>query len=269
MSEAHAYNVQNLVSLVQIFFSCTLHQLCNLINRRNVVKKPSENFNVCDAFFRLTLQCHMAALKLFELDSRTSLPPPELQHEQVSKSSVQESNLILRKYSHALVDLQLHMNSSEALVVIDDKINAYAIELLTLGLLYVEFTDAIREADGNQIYNCWKFMFPLFRASGRTNYACGLGANKTPKAITRIGKCVGILTSAAKNYDEETEVNEVTTGHSLPQDQTDVVKELIAHSVFSPIPGRYHSSFPSLDCSLFSKVSYDQLIKWMQDHIPT
>lgn len=84
--------------------------------------------------------------------------------------------MILKAYSYVVVqaftNLQLHMDSSHELVVYDDnRISGYAIELLTLALLYLEFKDSIREADMNQIYNCWKFMFLLFRASGKTNYA--------------------------------------------------------------------------------------------------
>ena len=35
---------------------------------------------------------------------------------------------------------------------------------------------------------------------------CGLGANKTPAATQRIGKCIGILKAVSDNYDEQTEV---------------------------------------------------------------
>ena len=33
------------------------NQLCNLINCRNVVKTPKDDFHACDDFFRLVLQC--------------------------------------------------------------------------------------------------------------------------------------------------------------------------------------------------------------------
>ena len=64
----------------------------------------------------------------------------------------------------------------------------------------------------------------------------GLGANKTPKTIVMIGKCLGILTSVVQNYDEQTTVNEVASGHSVAKDHKDrhtVVKELLTHAIFS------------------------------------
>ena len=36
----------------------------------------------------------------------------------------------------------------------------------------MEFADAIREGDGRRVLRCWKYMVPIFSASGNTNYAC-------------------------------------------------------------------------------------------------
>ena len=49
-----------------------------------------------------------------------------------------------------------------------DGINAYACETLSLGLLFQEFKDAVREGDGNRVIRVWKY---LFKASGRANYS--------------------------------------------------------------------------------------------------
>ena len=35
----------------------------------------------------------------------------------------------------------------------------------------MEFMDAMREGDGERIIRCWKFLLPLFKSSGRTNYS--------------------------------------------------------------------------------------------------
>ena len=202
----------------------------------------------------------------------------------------------------------------------------YAIELLTLGLLYVEYTDAIKEGDGQRVHRCWKFMFPLFKISGRKNYTieaftmlfshafllssrqaeqllwcrfinttgrpgrnipmdlhmehlnrvckdaiCSLGANKTQMAIKRIGKCISVLKAVADNFDEQTRVNENKGYHtvaSADRDRHMIINELLTHSIFSPLPGRCHSSFKNMDSSIFSEVSYDLMIQWMNEHIP-
>ncbi len=125
-----------------------------------------------------------------------------------------------------------------------DQVKLYASEVLTLGLLYFEFCDAIREGDGTRIIRCYRYFLLMLKHSHKTNYSnevllmlyqiefaltprqvqqlmwsrtinyvslpghnvpcdlhlehlnrlCkdlikGLGANKTEKSITRIGKC--------------------------------------------------------------------------------
>ena len=52
-----------------------------------------------------------------------------------------------------------------------DGVKAYACEILNLGLLLMEFIDAIRQGDGHRICRCWRYMMLLFKANGRTNYS--------------------------------------------------------------------------------------------------
>ena len=47
---------------------------------------------------------------------------------------------------------------------------SYACETLSLGLIYLEFQDAIREGDGSRVLQVWKFLL-LFKASKLKNYA--------------------------------------------------------------------------------------------------
>ena len=49
-----------------------------------------------------------------------------------------------------------------------DNVNAYS---FSLGLLFMEFKDAIREGDGDHVLLVWKYLFLLFKASGRRNYS--------------------------------------------------------------------------------------------------
>ena len=36
----------------------------------------------------------------------------------------------------------------------------------------MEFSDAIREGDGERVLRCWRYLLPIFKASGCKNYAC-------------------------------------------------------------------------------------------------
>ena len=53
-----------------------------------------------------------------------------------------------------------------------DDVFRYACELLTLGLICNEYSDAIKEGDGKRVFRCFKYMLPLFKASNRVNYSC-------------------------------------------------------------------------------------------------
>lgn len=51
-----------------------------------------------------------------------------------------------------------------------DLISAYSRNLLSLGMLFLEFNDGIREGDGERIIRCWRYFLPLFKLDKRTNY---------------------------------------------------------------------------------------------------
>ncbi len=52
-----------------------------------------------------------------------------------------------------------------------DHVKEYASEVLSIGLLLMEFIDAIREGDGLRNIRCWRFFLPIFKATNRTNYS--------------------------------------------------------------------------------------------------
>ena len=66
------------------------------------------------------------------------------------------------------VDLSVTFSADEA---VTDGVYAYASEVLSLGLLYFEFRDAIKEGDGERVLRVWKYLLLLFKASRRTNYS--------------------------------------------------------------------------------------------------
>ena len=52
-----------------------------------------------------------------------------------------------------------------------DGIELYARSVLSLGLFYWEYSDSIREGDGERLLRCWRYMLPIFTNAGRRNYA--------------------------------------------------------------------------------------------------
>ena len=52
-----------------------------------------------------------------------------------------------------------------------DKVLGYVQQLLSLGSMYLEFADAVKEGDGKRIIRCWRYLMVIFRAANRKNYA--------------------------------------------------------------------------------------------------
>jgi L1 cell adhesion molecule like protein len=52
-----------------------------------------------------------------------------------------------------------------------DGIEVYARDVLSLGVFYWEYSDSIREGDGERLLCCWRYMLPIFVNTGRRNYS--------------------------------------------------------------------------------------------------
>ena len=52
-----------------------------------------------------------------------------------------------------------------------NRVSMHAQEVLTLGLLWHNFHDSIKEGDGDRMLRCWKFNFLAFKAAKRKNYS--------------------------------------------------------------------------------------------------
>ena len=353
----------------------TLYQIRNLIQRRNVGKKPKKDFNAHDSFFNLVTTSHIlaAAIEILGMDNLDdtpcellvpkdihTLPKPDrraifdhichvIVHSYVDlhhsvEVRVQESVIDSSKSEDSCIESEkdtrqdeeedeedeadesdgeededkddseededeegegecpaTSANSNKGDCSQEDNIQAYAKEVMTLGLLYAEFSDGIREGDGIRVTRCWKFLMLIFKAAQRKNYSCeafallaqmnfilsprlsqqlkwsrfintrggkghnipcdlhmehlnrvlkdgikGLGANKTEKAITRLGKCISSFDQILSNFDESLKVHHSADFHtvaSLEKDITLVVNELTKRvQPFSFSKGRSHKS---------------------------
>jgi L1 cell adhesion molecule like protein len=52
-----------------------------------------------------------------------------------------------------------------------DGIEVYPKDVLSTGLFYWEYSDSIREGDGDRLLRCWRYMLPIFMNTGRKNYS--------------------------------------------------------------------------------------------------
>ena len=74
-----------------------------------------------------------------------------------------------------------------------------------------------------------------------------LGANKTEKAIARVGRALGTIAPVLRQFDEENAVTAPSGAHqraSTEKDRNAIVGELVHSKIFDTVPGRKHSTFP-------------------------
>ena len=296
----------------------TLYQLQILINRRNVTKDVKKDMNACEDFLELVTSSHVIAAALHSVgvsnasDFMTNLSSSTLpSDQQAALDSLVKS--ICRKF----INISYPYRADDG----SDHVLKYATEVMSLGLLYLEFKDAVREGDGPRVLRCWKFFFLLFRGTGHKNYCieallllasyyyilpsryaaqmlwgrfvnvhgktgCNisadlhmehlnrlckdaishLGANKTPSAISKVGKALGPLSEIITNFDAMTGTV-ATTAHTRRSEQEDLSKlvtELVQNGNFHMQPGRFHQNFKSMKSNqIISCVNINKFRDWM------
>ena len=161
--------------------------LRNVINRRNVVKKPIDNFNACDDFFMTVVISHIlvVAIKYLKLKSLSEIPSDDvipdtenlwMQPKEVRKDVIEStSQKIVEKYvsfkfcdpesseeSECASDNEVEgsMAGSRTSIEDDDPVKGYGRQLLSVGLFYWEYSDSIKEGDGERLLRCWRTCCP-------------------------------------------------------------------------------------------------------------
>ena len=89
--------------------------------------------------------------------------------------TVTEKNKRTHDFAEKMVGhtVNLHLLDEESLGTAIGDLD-YSREVLTLSLLYAEYHDATTEADGLHLLWCWKFLLPVFKASGHKNYSLAI-----------------------------------------------------------------------------------------------
>lgn len=153
----------------------TLYQLRNLIGRTNVTKKPIESFDASEDFFILVIEAHIVAatMKLLEMETLNDTPSKQYapQGDFTWTQPIEERKLILEQITTAIVSSFLSVNfNNPSAPSHSDKIYLYSSQLLTLGSVYLELRDAIKEGDGLRVLRCYRYLLPMFVSSSRKNY---------------------------------------------------------------------------------------------------
>ena len=151
----------------------TLYQLRNVIKRTNVVKTPIDGFDACEDFFVLVIHSHIVAAAMEQLgistvdDYPTKLPNAET----IWTKKNYEREKILCKIVSNILDTFTSISYNISAPIDEDKVFGYAKQILTIGCLYLELQDSIKEGDGLRLLRCYRYLLPIFTSSGRRNYA--------------------------------------------------------------------------------------------------
>ena len=134
----------------------TLYQLKNLVHRSSVGADPSKNMKAFEDFFSVVLSAHIIVAA--ELVS--------------SDASLDTCTEVAKKIISKFIKINIPaLGSNDGHQANTSTANLYTTDLITLGLLWHGFHDAIREGNGDRILLYWKFLLPIFKEENHHNYA--------------------------------------------------------------------------------------------------
>ena len=145
------------------------------MNKRNVVNDPSKNMNACEDFFVSVVEAHILAVTMsyFNMSSLEDNPVSILFANDCHKLEFTKRHTIpfleIGNIINEFVDISFDNSTSRP--EDNDKVVSYACDILSLGLLYIEFVDGIRQGNGDRIMRCWKYFLLYFKSSNHTNYS--------------------------------------------------------------------------------------------------
>jgi len=134
----------------------TLYQLRNLINRTAIKSDPSKNMKATEDFLTVVLHGYIVA-------GATKLMEDEL-------SRVFTCRDVAKRLVRKWIKITLSSSSTETPAP-NGTDYSYALDIMSLGLLWHGFHDAVREGDGDRIIRYWRFLMPVFKLTGCRNYA--------------------------------------------------------------------------------------------------
>lgn len=97
----------------------------------------------------------------------------------------------------------------------------------------------------------------------------GLGANKSEKAIKRVAKAIGVLSTSTESYDSEVGLVQPSGKHSdksVQRDLNKIIQQLQDCEAFNPHSKAHHASFTHLHGNLVRTLDKSTVKEWMVQH---
>lgn len=141
--------------------------------RRSVTAKIKSDPTACEEFFLIVLEAHIlsAAMNFYQLDSLDGTPKASQFQSQFLSATPNERRKIFLSSVKELISSHTHRLAIDKSINDKDGVLCYGKELLSLGMLYLELLDAIREGDGFRILRCWRYLLLVFKATNKRKYA--------------------------------------------------------------------------------------------------
>ena len=125
----------------------------NLIHRTSVPSDPEDDMNAAEDFMHIILESYIVA----------------------AAKEVMSMNLgldgTLQQLAETVVSKFVRILPSNMPPSSSDQVFTYSCEVLSLGLLWLNYLDATREGDGGRVLALWKFLLIVFKKTGHKNYA--------------------------------------------------------------------------------------------------
>ena len=83
---------------------------------------------------------------------------------------LRSGSILVALLKEHLIDKLVFLSWPSTISKSSDHIKSYASEIISLGLFYKEYLDAVCEGDGICILQCWHYMMLIFKASNKVKY---------------------------------------------------------------------------------------------------
>ena len=137
----------------------TLYHLRNALHRTAVPVHPADNMKAAEDFLLVVLHSYIVAAAKAVQSNFDAVDVKALSKE-IVKSFV---NITISSRQQSTSATRNSKKKSSA--VATDRICLYSMEVLTLGLLWHNFHNSIKEGDGDRIVRNWKFNLIAFKAA--------------------------------------------------------------------------------------------------------
>jgi len=134
--------------------------------RRTNVFLPKARFDESEDFFVLVIECYVLVAVMRKLGMKCLQDAPS---ERVFPADIRKYDKVERRRLYLIYDFTFHGITRKTND--RDLVQDHSVQLLNLGMFYLNCRDARKEGDGERVLRSWKYMLPIFITTGRKNYA--------------------------------------------------------------------------------------------------